>query len=517
MAKTGGSPRLQGREQVDLSDESGLTLPEMLIAILILSVALLGLVSMTVVNLQSLRNARDLQKATQIASTQLEDMRSETWAFVALDTADPDLSATTFEGEDIVTVPNGVIGHRSTVEDYSVTRYVTWANGEETEKRVTVLVTWDVGNRTRTTRESTLVSEARRGLPVPNFVINPEDRVEVGTEGEVVCFDHTLTNLGEQDSYSYIIYEEQVDGTLAAGTRQDRIVTEEGSEVFRQGYQFLGEGVNKGWFGWVRIGDPLQPMTDLTGDGIPDSPNPVARRADASIRACYTPKKDNPSGNISVRQAPVFHVRFFSAFDGTVYRDFTDELTVTSPQQTFYFHHPRTGGGSAKTNVSSPFTMDTTQPTSTDVTENYDRSSQDGWPGKRILAGNAIAWDYQFGSDADVNGTADITVWVSTSGALDNDAEDDEELTIDFTIQQLDTAQSLVSDIVTAPVTQVVPIGNGWNRVDVSLGVNDTAFSQNEYLRVQATCDAANGQPCHFHYDVDQYPSSLSVTVEGTL
>lgn len=163
---------MRWREVRDQGDDSGFTILEVVIALTIFALVMIGLATSTAVGLRLVGASNGRQLASQLATRELELLRQENYDDVALLTTDalsvdpgtlddPNLDpvAQTFLVPDGPTTPealvlslNGVVTPRVTTETiegfkFSIRRYVTWVDdpaiaGTQDYKRVTVAVQW---------------------------------------------------------------------------------------------------------------------------------------------------------------------------------------------------------------------------------------------------------------------------------------------------------------------------------------------------------------------------------------
>lgn len=487
--------------------DEGVSLVEALVAVLILSTAMLALVATAATSTVSLRLSRDRQQAVQTASAALEDVRSMRWTAVAL--APIPAPPASFEGETTVVLPSTSpltpVAHVVTSPDgrFTTTTYITWANAEKTLKRVTAITSWSDRGQRREVRESTLVAIAERGLPVPNFLVTPETSTQQYVTGSAVCFKYSLVNLGEKDSYSYQAGQ-TASGTFTPGER-------------RTGYTFNGvqyEGfkvtdiAGGPWFVWARLGEPVAGvsplMKDVTGDLRPDSAGPVERRATVPVEFCAVPHTD--SGGQS--QTPSFTFRLYSAFDDRVLRDATGVVSETVALDRLYLV---TGGSNPRTK----YELTRTKPLRTLVTFDPD-SPSDGLPGLRFRPGNqsqdVANWDYQPGSSR-IEGTATLTLFVA-NGEIRSGTDDgrDETIGLRLRIQKLNSQRNQVmATVFDGPVD--IPESElrsravgGWALHRLSFAVPTTSFAANEYLRLSLWDHSAtdDDNASHLHFDVNE-------------
>jgi prepilin-type N-terminal cleavage/methylation domain-containing protein len=507
-------------------DEAGFSLIEVMIAMFIIGVGLAALASVAITSISSVRISRERQDAMQLASSILEDARSYDYGRLALDSSTY-AGGATYEGREVHALSDGQVVHEITEGPLTANSWVTWTDASKTEKQVTAVVSWFDRGQNRQVIQSTRVAEARRGLPVPNFQVEPDLVANQGTPGQTICFDHILTNLGEQDSYSWQLLKPDGSGGLAAANFHSRTVIEDGVSVTRQGYK-VTSGDGQGWFAWMRMGPTsgtLQPMTDLTSDGRPDSASPVPRRAQSVVRVCYTPKDSSGNIDAGLDTDPLFTVRLFSAFDDTVQRDVQDSLRVISTRQSLYLHHLYQNNGTPRTNHNYKLLMDAVAPIYTDGTINYDKTTGTGSdlnPGLVVPGTQVVLYDYQNVESVSrtlVAEPARLRLAAATTSSLAGDAIDDRPMSFDIAIERFVPATGPSGGTTTTLGTLTAtmePAGSGWRALDVEIPVVSATLAQNEYLRLRVSCSVPDtSDVCHFHYDVASlFESRLEVTLQ---
>lgn len=499
-------------------DEDGLSLVEILIAVFVLSVAILALASTAGASLQSLRVSRDRQNATQFATTVLEEARALTFASVVLDTADapPD----TFNGETVVKAAGGAIDHIRTEGRLTATTYVTFVPGTaDKQKRVLVDVRWTELGRTRTVRQETLVVEATRGLDAPSFKLT-QPSPSSGTPGETICFNHTLSNTGDVDGYSWKLFAtDSTTGALVEGIQQVRTVREPGTspDPSVDGFRVPAGAEGSGWFAWARmdtpVGAPLERMTDTTGDGRPDSATRVPALSSASLVICYTPLNTSGilTGQTKSDGTATFTPRVYSAFDETVTtqsqgNEITNTVQVVPANTVYYLHHDPA--------LYPNFLMNTTPPPTTNLPADYDG---DGVPGLGLSEASeeTVSWSHQFDSSStsfNLTGTPTLRFWVRTPTAPPLDAEGNEVphvLELDLKLERISAGNTTtLSDV----ELQVTPVSVDWQEVTVALPVAASVdFVPTDFIRVVVRCDDDSTTDCHIDYDVNDASGSGTV------
>lgn len=480
-----------------LDDESGMTLIEMMAALFILSLTMVALLGSAVTSLRSLDVSKHRQDATQLASSTLESTRGMPFNQVALDTDHGSVPAdgTNFEGEEVIRSPYGLFVHEEGAPGgFTLTVWVTEVAGSADQRRVVALVSWDDRGNTRTLRQETVVSEARRGLPAPAFDVGPSAATGTYTAPqEWACVEHTLTNLGEQDKYDW-----STPGTFQILTGIDH--DGDGMDEVVHGFE-----TTSGWEVWTAIdGDP---MLDATSDLRPDAVDFVGRNGLVPVDICYRPTSTPPDGEVS------FTHTFRSAFDSTVTQAVEDTLSVTGSQYTLYLHHPRLEDGSLDL-AAEALLMNGTVPTETNELVNYDNpgdGSPDDRAGLRVPPSEAAVWDYQFQQAAVLGETVEVRLYLA---ARSNDLSIDGTAELKYQIQLErrtstggGTATLLATTADAEPYSSITVTATGshpWSGELVeTLTIDPSAsreFLPNEYLRLRFLCHGTIN--CHVHYDV---------------
>jgi hypothetical protein len=186
------------------SDESGSHLVEVSIAMLVMSIAILGVIGSMGSGLTLVGHSRQRSAASSVAQERLERARSVPYERVAtyeqpMHNADPDhpdnrvtTDNTSYNVEDgpteplLVDVAQGALKHLDDPftlgqTEFSVHQYVTWVDdpqvtGVQDYKRVTAVVTWKNPVQTGTIRRvffSTFVSDGTVSVPTPTPSASP--------------------------------------------------------------------------------------------------------------------------------------------------------------------------------------------------------------------------------------------------------------------------------------------------------------------------------------------------------
>lgn len=497
-------------------DEEGISLVELMMAAFIIAVALVALAGVTASSITSLRVSRSRQMAVDASSAALEQARALDYEQVALPVGAT--SDTTFGGENIVFSHQGSVSHESTAgvgNEITVTTYVTWVVQDglpQAARRVTTVATWTDGGQTRTLSESTIVAQAERGLPVPNFGVQPPAASKTtapGSSSTDTCpsetrIDHTLTNVGASDSY-----EVRVKGN--------------GETVSLSGSKFTS--ANTKWSVTVYFTPAVgsgSPPADVTASGtyemrdfspsgdsfveaLDGTNNPVrlSTGESAFLTFCYKPLEGAKNATFTVTAR--------SRFDNAITEEFTHNLFVANTALSLYLHDPDNTRDHQRKNNPSIFTM-STNATSINGTYNYDTNlDPDNMPGVWLKDGDtlsSVTWDYQTPNELKVHQAS-----LLLHGALDG----------------LTAGQRAVFSVVLQHVNK-----NG-NSVLATLGPTDrlaiapdadrtfkagtlewtfpaTTIPAQDRLRLTILCHGDADDDCHVMYDSASFLSRLAVS-----
>lgn len=538
-------------------DESGIGLIETLIAIVILSVAIIALVGTSVFTIQDLGDSRDRQEAVQIASSVLEGARAVPFGDIALDPAEPGVSAlTTFNGETIVAATGGQIAYQSTVETFEVTTFVT-AVGDT--KRLTTQVSWPVSAPDETVTNSTIIADADRGLPAPAFTISPSvtESTSIGA-ANVGCVEFTMTNNGAQDSYDFILSRARTT-PVGGGALSDMVVAplfsirtvdadaDGAVDDQRQGF-VAHESGNSGpagneWFVYTEFvfdsaGTDVQPFVESTGDVRPDAPRQLATNEAAGLRVCFDGGDDVADRGFS------FDLEYRSIFDPAVTNEVTVNLGVgsvappgTSGSTLEYF--PKAGLCDSANNANQQCLLQITDAAPTVVSlPDYDDAGRapvphDGLPGLYLSETStnnaivrfrsAIAVPVAPAVDVTLDTIGTFTFFSAHTGTIDNSgAFGPQTLSYDVELVKVTPTNGSNEARTTLATTSAVVTHSdaGWDEVTVTLDmsattVTDRTFDTTESLELVVRCrtNGSNAVPCHIAFDTTAYPAVLQLDV----
>lgn len=154
------------------SRDDGLSIVELLVALVIVMIAFAALASTLIASFASIRNSEARVRAVALANELVEEMAEIPYDRLGLLDADvfPEVD---FEGEELVMLAGDeqkVVEHQDTIQrdgrGFEVERWVTWfeEDGGQDLKRIVATVTWQVGGNVQTVRSETLRSPDAQDL-----------------------------------------------------------------------------------------------------------------------------------------------------------------------------------------------------------------------------------------------------------------------------------------------------------------------------------------------------------------
>lgn len=190
-------------------NDDGLTLVEMMVALLVLGVVLTAMASVSIASMISMQRSERVVDSTQLGNEILEEVLALPFEVVGLyDTeATGHFGDITFEGEDLVLFPDptGDRDERVPYPTHTVTRNditfevetaVTWVDDPATPtdqdyKRITILLTWEVRGDERTARTEATRSPEPEEQPLAVTVA--PDVLEIRSDGAAEDFEVSVT------------------------------------------------------------------------------------------------------------------------------------------------------------------------------------------------------------------------------------------------------------------------------------------------------------------------------------
>ena len=584
------SVRREGRPR--FAEESGLGMIEVMISIFVLAVALMALASVALASLDSLRDTREREQATNAASAAIEDVRTRDFADIALEsgTVDPDrlpdgapVSVATTSCFGLESVPDGerlVVGggddpvpfeRMAGDEDaFTVHTLVTYddvdcgTDDRSPLKRITVIVSWATGDSAETLVQTTTVTDVGRGLPVPRFEIRPEQSSvrfsesylnDPGEDPHRRCTEHTLRNLGAEDSYDWelvdsseggvVSYEPTHDAYDVDGWRITAYLEPDPDEIDREGeppestdHRFTDEA------GFPRL------VSDLR----------VESAETTLLTFCV-----EPTASVADLPAEVdVDVLVRSRFDERVEREVTLTVEVADatpdpvPGDPLYLFDHDDSGPHAR--IYEPGEMgpladeDDSDELAGHLTEHDYLASQANWStdigdenlaGVRLLVGgtsagsdpdiddHTAAWHYQFGSTTTIERDLTLRLYVAPAEALQGSIGGDTiPMGLDVRIDELNPGENPTGGVLAETVieyghtTPQSASTGGWQLVEVPLDLGSThEFGNNRYLRLRVSCvtpesvadadgdDELEPRDCNIAYDNVEFDSALYIQV----
>ncbi len=510
-------------------DEAGIGLVEVVIAMFVLSVALLGLASAGITSMRSLSDSQFRQRATAMATESLELARSYTFERVANE--DGDHAFTDFDPEngtdddpgsteELITDPAGeVTGEVHHADDgrLELRTYVTDpADPDDVDaRRVTAVVRYSVPGATeREVRFSTLIAEAARGLGQPDFDVAPPSdtltmtRNDDGEDGpndengegrEDICIPHTITNRGARSAF-----ELELPDPADLPSADLDVVAEE----------------NDGG-SWVVLGSG-SPTQDI-GEG-----------ESLDVRVCYEQPTDSSEFYDDVEAAErayVFDTSITIRPEGREEPEQVQTLahTVEIELERELFLYPAFNDDGEVDDIDNDLTQTfglSPVPPSNGHLFDYD---DDGDGGLRLEAGDEPAPYDEFQADGDASGSAvrfsytfpdervvgdqsSLSLWLRT-----DDPGDDFELQV--RLERVRDDGSLDDAATLADGTRDLVIdGEGWGRLELGINHPSTFFEDDQLVLTIACIDdtdpddeTAEPADCHLAYGTDDRDSSLTV------
>ena len=249
-------------------DEDGLTLVEMMVAIMVLGVVMMAMASVLVTSAHSIRGSERVVHSTQIGSLLVEELLALAFEDVALYEKDAEdhYGGSTFEGRDLVLLPepsdskdpeeiekaredhvpraHNTLNHEGV--EFTVETAVVWEDDSGTEeaqdyKRLIIMLTWEHRGEVRTARTEAIRSpdpaeHPLRATVVPD-VIRLVDRGVAYAGTNDASFKIHVTAVEPQSSVT-LKYNDR--GNEAQGPKQFTAVA--GSEKTEWQYTFSTNG-----------------------------------------------------------------------------------------------------------------------------------------------------------------------------------------------------------------------------------------------------------------------------------
>jgi type II secretory pathway pseudopilin PulG len=213
----------RSRLRVSASSDAGFSLVETVVAMTVAALLFGAVGGVLLVSLKATLAGRQAQQAADLANRTVERLRNRDYTTLGMDSADAATDPAITASGYAVPLANGgtstepiALANTSPISQhitpatldgttFTVARYVTSPGTDATSgdsyKRVTVVVSWRTGTRSRSRSTSTLVGQSRRGLPAPAFDVRVTAPATT-TRGASFTVRVAVTNLGVRSRWA---------------------------------------------------------------------------------------------------------------------------------------------------------------------------------------------------------------------------------------------------------------------------------------------------------------------------
>jgi hypothetical protein len=460
-----------------------------MVAVFVLMVALAALAHVVLNTMVSIGDSRQRQQATALANRALEEARGVPFEQLAMRTGHATVPSTTYDpdgagplsAEPVISATDGAIAvppFHTTSADASIATYVTGPVAGTTDgRRVTVHATWPRGARSPgELRLSTIVTPLDRGLPAPDFEVNPAEAASQGPPGARTCFGHTIRNRGFSDRYDLVLPTVPGYVVQAYEDRNDN-GQPDGSEL----------------------------LTDTTGDGRPNTPTPLEPNQTTDVFVCYQPTGSTNTDFTGVTVA----VR--SVYDATIARTLTHRHEVRSGL-TFFLHDSNNAAN--HTRQSPALLPMSTSPTTQTTLFNYSTDLDTKYPGMQIKKGDTssrVAWSHQFPAATTLGGAVELRWWSAWKDAIDPLQNKADAKSMRYLVHLERVSGATVTTILPIQTITYTHAQAGWVRLDAAFTLTTTNFAANDRLQLVVNCESSSADDCHVAYDTVTHLARLFV------
>jgi Tfp pilus assembly protein PilV len=469
-------------------DESGLGLVEVMVAVFVLVVALSALAHVVMNAMISVGESRLNQQATAVANRALEQARALSFETLAMRTGhaavtttyDPDGTGPLAAEPVIHTGAGAVVGtdfHGAT-QGVTIATYVTGpVAGTSAGRRVTVHATWPrARGGTGQLRLSTIVTPLDRGLPAPDFEVNPSGGATQGPPGARTCFPHTIRNRGFSDRYD-LGFPTVPGYVLQAYEDRNGNGQPDGSEL----------------------------LTDTTGDGRPNTPVPLEPNATTDVLICYQPTSTSNTDFTDVT------VEVRSVYEAAVARTLTHRHEVRSGL-TFFLHDTNnTANHTRQTPALLPMSA---TPTTQTTLFNYSTDLDLKYPGLQLKKGDTsfrAEWSHQFPVATTLGGAVELRWWSGWKDAIDPLQNKADPKAMRYLVRLERVSGATTTSILPNQTIAYTHAQAGWVRLDAAFTLPTTNFAANDRLRLVIDCESTSADDCHVAYDTLTHLARLYV------
>jgi hypothetical protein len=405
--------------------------------------------------------------------------------------------------ERIVSADNNVAitNHIQTVpvegKPFTVKQYVTWVDNspqggpDQDYKRLSVVVEWNDNGTTDSFETSTLLSRARRGLPVPEFDLTPDTQTKQVEAGQTVAFAHSIENLGIIDAYD-------IEMPVPLGWT----------------VQFYADDQTDGEIG---VYDPAfdEALTDTNGTGTPDTDN-VDTDEVFYLLAVVTVPATQPTGTVDVPLTATSGIK--------------DDVTETSENKAkvaplgirlYLYHNPHPPV--ANTTAQNQLLMNTTAPVATTLykysTNLYNPVAAHGGRWLPKLASTPAAtesntsryvnWIYQVPTTTVYQGNGSVRLWIA---ARDQNCS---AVSLHYYLRRKNNATSNNASQTTVLNEGNLTVAGGgvapcdFTQVDVPFILTPVSIPSNNIIELKVVVNSISAADALVAYDTTLHPSRL--------
>lgn len=518
------------RRRLARRGDAGFSLVETTVAIAIAMVVFMAIAGVLIATTKASLLARENQQSIDAASEAMERVRALQFAAVANSpteslvgdpylvpagsdyTLDPDGSGGTLSAEVLVRAAgSGIVRQRTVARnttDFNVYTYVTrpptdTSVASAVYRRVTVVVRWTTGTKTRERRTSTVVTSTRRGLPLPKFDFGTAREVSVN-QTAVLSLPFTVTNRGAPDRWN-LSYTSSPTVTWSFAWHLDS----NGNGVFDTGEPALTDSADDN----DSVVDTGLMFTDQVVNGVLVATVPITAVPTTSASPYLFTLTATSAAQPTVA----------GASKSFVDRVFVSALPCNGCTVATWYLQNGNNAASGDTNRRAAMVLTPTAPlTSATTLYNFDQNI-DARPGRQLEQGGlgfadtepsrSMIWDVSISPGATfgpTSGTSYITVafWSqklnsSSSGTV----------TYHAYLNQQGSGSTMVN-AASGSVTLAGSALTGWTQVIVAIPITSTsAFTVGNNRRIELVLQTSTptGDTVEIAYDSASYPSSIQL------
>jgi prepilin-type N-terminal cleavage/methylation domain-containing protein len=529
-------------------DDSGFSLIESVVALAIASVVFTALAAAMISSLKATVYARQVQQASDVVQQSMEQLRASGFDALAMRTSDlvvndplPLAACTCFDPthdvasgastEPLVVGSSGSLSpHVATVTVnstvYTLRSYVTRPADSTgvSYKRITVVGTWGSLGQAHMRLLSSLVSNARSGLPLPDYKFTlATPATACASPGGTLVYGFTIKNNGARDSFTlgsgsasgptWTFYLD--DGTSSVGSWG----SDDSAVPTASGAPLVGPiEVNTSLRVWAvaslaSAASPGSYANTFTATSASD-PSVSQSLSTTSLVAsvCTATPSPSPSGSPSPSPSPTAVAPPQWATTCTTTLPSVSTGNGVTPT-TYYLAN----GGTNTTNTLASAVLPIARlapPVSTTLWD-YSTDLAANTAGRYLSptgtsVATAVDWRYQFSSATQIVGNGMLSLWAAPASGNPADP-----LVVTVTVRQLSSSGTVLSTFTGTSY------GSGaWGcsgpkdfGVSVPFGTgNGSSFSANDFIDVQVS---VSGAPAELAFDTTTFSSNLTLPIKS--